>query len=475
MRTVPDTKAPTSYQVLDATTGRRTNQFHILEKHEFRRAAWICRILSKLNVSPRSTNALLSRDERNNIIRTALDEIKEQQNPKTYGQVLQPFFSVMENQCTNQEKRRMLQLFSKLLTLILETSAPFLEQAQEQEPELGPQEHYRALANYWVYLIIGTIYHDDDTVQPLSDDVYAYSFVYPYSDDLLDGDEADARQKKLFCLNIASKILGGNVKHYAFDDGAVQRRECRVYQLMDKVLSNTSSRALRESFSAINYAQVASMKQRVDFDDMKEGVKSLCKNDEKKIFDISVVKGVASVMPDAHFCHPDDTLTKEQAELVAMVGAMGQFINDIEGLFEDLEAKSLTPALISYLKHGSLDRFMEKCLTYIQRQVRQARQQYPSLSQERVELLMHIVKLRILIAAAYIHDKNPESHVLSPDFCRGVQDQMGLDVPMFALLGRLEREIFGNLDKNSSQPAHQLSSPEHFRMYIVEQTEQMLT
>ena len=189
---------------------------------------------------------------------------------------------------------------------------------------------------------------------PPDDNAYAYSFLYPYSDDLLDGNEVTTQQKKVFCQNIATKILGGSLKQLAFDSTEnkdVLQRECRVYQLVDQVLlSNTSSHALRESLCAINHAQLASMKQLVDSQDIQATVKSLSKQEEAQIFEISVNKGVASVMPDAYFCYPNGSLTKEQAELVAMVGAIGQFINDIEGLFDDLRDKLLTPALISLPK-----------------------------------------------------------------------------------------------------------------------------
>jgi hypothetical protein len=159
-----------------------------------------------------------------------------------------------------------------------------------------------------------------------------------------------------------------------------------------------------------------------------------------------------------------------------MVGAMGQFINDVEGLFDDLDEKSLTPALISYLEHKALDRFMEKSMTYIEQQLRQASVQYSSLPQDRVELLLHIVKLRLLVAAAYLNDSNPHSHVLSREFCCGVEKKLGIEMSMLALLGRLEREIFcGNEEMDGNGTVnHYLSSPEQFRQYILAEMKKLL-
>ena len=453
-------------QVLDTTTGNRTNDFTLLEKRNFRRAPWLMRTIrthiKPCQRAPRAANLLLKKQDRIELIQTALVKLKKLKNPSSYDEVLQPFFATGEQLCETDHERRLMKLFSSLLSLILESSATFLNESHQREVGLRPREHYRALTNYWVYLILGTIFNDTDAIPDLNNGVYAYSFIYPYSDDLMDSTSIDAEQKKIFCKNIATKILGGAIEQYAFesnsDDTSLLHRERRVYELMDQALSNTKSPSLRDSFCAINHAQLASMKQHVECDNVEHAVKSLSKQFEQDIFDISINKGVASVMPDAHFIVPNDGLTREQAELVAIVGAMGQYINDVEGLFDDLDEKSLTPALISYLKHKTLDRFMEKSMTYIERQLRQAPLRYSSLPQDRVELLLHVVKLRLLVAAAYLNETNPDSHVLSGDFCCCMEKELGIEMSMFALLGRLEREIFGgNVDMDGNGTVnHQL-------------------
>jgi hypothetical protein len=486
MRTVPTDSAqkaaPSSKQVLDVTTGSRTNDFALLEKRDFRRAPWLMRTITQTLCcrAPRNTNRSLSKQERNAFIQEALDELKKLKNPSSYDEVLKPFFATAEKLCVTDHEQHLMKLFSSLLSLILESSADFLNQSHQREVGLGPRDHYRALTNYWVYLILGTIFDDTDVISCLSEGVYAYSFLYPYSDDLMDSANVDTEQKKLFCKNVASKILGRIIEQNAFesnsDDTILLSRERRVYELIDQALSNTKNNALRESLCVINHAQLSSIKQHVKCENVEHAVKSLSKQFEQNIFDVSVNKGVASVMPDTYFIVPNDGLTQEQAELAAMVGAMGQFINDVEGLFDDLDEKSLTPALISYLKHKTLDRFMEKSMTYIERQLRQASVQYSSLPQDRVELLLHIVKLRLLVAGVYLNDSNPDSHVLSRDFCCGVEKELGIEMSMLALLGRLEREIFGGnveMDGNGTVN-HYLSSPELFRRYILVEMEKLL-
>ena len=164
MRATPDTtKPPVSYQVLDATTGQQTRQFSILEKREFRRLPWIVRFLQKHLGAPRTQKVLLSQEEQNKLIHTVVQEIQELDDPTTFQQVLRPIFAIAETKCDSDEQRFMLTLFSQVLTLLMEKSAAFLQRAQQQETELGHRDHYRALTNYWVYLIIGTIYKEEST------------------------------------------------------------------------------------------------------------------------------------------------------------------------------------------------------------------------------------------------------------------------------------------------------------------------
>lgn len=248
MRTVPTTHAakkrpPVKMQVLDATTGCRNHQFPLLEKRDFRRSHWILRILEKLSRAKKKNKRalLMSDEERNTMIQTALNEIKHMEKPTSYEQVLQPLFSTVEKLCENEEQKRMMKLFSSLLCLIVESSAMFLHQSVQKEKELGSRGHYRALTNYWAYLIIGTIVNNDDAVLPsVHDGVYAYSFMYPYSDDLMDSTDVNVYQKKMFFKNIATRLLGGTVHQFAFEsnnDKSMMRFESRVYTLIGHILS----------------------------------------------------------------------------------------------------------------------------------------------------------------------------------------------------------------------------------------------
>ena len=125
------------------------------------------------------------------------------------------------------------------------------------------------------------------------------------------------------------------------------------------------------------------------------------KKERDEIFDITVRKGVAACIPNAYLLYPDG-LTAEEAEFVSFVGSMGQNLNDVEGIFEDMEEKSLTPALISFLRHNdTLDRFFDKFTSYLRRLMNNATKNFPGLPLDRV-----LISLSICANAALVNHRS---------------------------------------------------------------------
>jgi VanZ family protein len=360
-----------SYQVLNAD-GSETRQFRLpRNRRSFPRAHWIARKLHSTKVVS-SLHDYEEALEQN--VNEAIEELKKRKHP-SYRDVLQPLFSIfpvmtniMSSSAVAESSGRLLTSFSDLLSLIVNKSAEFLKHSEtQQEGRLStPRGRYRALTNFWVYLIVGyCLDHNDHDDEDKYKMVYAYSFIYPYMDDLLDKQSFQSGAKKKLIANITHQIESRKIPDtMAFaecgDQDALER-ECRIYELLDQVLSSESSSSsssksttpLQESLLAINMAQRASLQQHVDWTDLRAGVMAMPKSQKALVWQISINKGVSSVIPNAYF-HAPAGITKEQAGMVAVIGYMGQFLNDIEGLHEDKAEKSLTPALISFLKHGTL-------------------------------------------------------------------------------------------------------------------------
>jgi hypothetical protein len=473
-----------SYQVLNAE-GLETRQFRLpRNRQSFPRAPWIARKLH--STKPLVSSSLHDHEEALQLnVEEAIEELKKRKHP-TYRHVLQPLFSIfpvmtniMSSSAVAASSGRLLASFSDLLSLIVDKSAEFLNHSGTQ-PEgrlLTPRGRYRALTNYWVYLIVG--YCLDHNSHDGNEDsrykmVYAYSFIYPYMDDLLDKQSFHSGAKKKLIANITHQIESGKIPDtMAFaecgDQDALER-ECRIYELLDQVLSlqpsssSKSTTPLQESLLAINMAQKASLQQHVDWTDLRAGVMAMPKSQKRLIWQISINKGVSSVIPNAYFYAPTG-ITKEQAEMVAVIGYMGQFLNDIEGLREDEAEKSLTPALISFLKHGTLDRFVERCWTHLQILLRSIGNRFPFLSRDRIEVLLRVMTVRLLATTAMMHQEF--DGILSDKFVDGVEQSLGgVPVSVLANLACLEQVVFGGTGE-----AHQLGTPEQFRAFVLAKTE----
>jgi hypothetical protein len=411
-----------SYQVLNAD-GMDTRQIRLPRKRRsFSRAPWIVRKLHSTKV------VSYLHDHEEALVQTvqeAIEELKKRKHP-SYRDVLQPLFSifpVMANITSSSSavaapSGRLLANYSDLVSLIATKSAEFLNhsRAQQEARLLTPRGHYRALTNYWAYLIVGYCLdhnnHDDDDRFKM---VYAYSFIYPYMDDLLDKQNSSKSfqsGKKKLITNITHQIESGKIPDtMAFAECGDQdelERERRIYELLDQVLSSQSSSSsnpatpLQESLLAVNMAQRASLQQHMDWTDLRAGVMAMPKSQKQLVWQISIHKGVSSILPNAYFYAPAG-ITKEQAEMVAVIGYMGQFLNDIEGLHEDEAEKSLTPALISFLKHGTLDRFVERCWAHLQILLRSIGNRFPTLSRDRIEVLLRLMTVRLLATTAMMH------------------------------------------------------------------------
>ena len=159
------------------------------------------------------------------------------------------------------------------------------------------------------------------------------------SDQTVIGDKAMKRVKHQLVKNIDKMLETGQRPEQLALQGSPQGclEEARIYELIDTILinvgadhSSSGSSGLVKSLKSINLAQKLSLKQECRHKDgMLAGYRELSKRNKKDIFDITVIKGAASVLVNAYMKNPN--LTQEKANLASAFGYLGQFINDIEG------------------------------------------------------------------------------------------------------------------------------------------------
>ena len=410
-----------------------------------------------------------------------IDSLRNIENPN-HDQILDIFrsiFSVLLLEECGDDFDFYWSLFKKLI----EHSISFFKQTEEQalDKTLRPRDKYRALTNYWANITIICLLRDDDFAP--GDDAYAYSYLYPYTDNIMDmlwipQDYVDQsvplnNVKQHVVKNIQEQLETRKMPmNMAFEGGKEDRQgELRVYELIDMIVRNIdvpSKSGLIESMKIINYAQHHSLKQQCSFDDMQTEYQALSKKKKKEIFDITVFKGAAAVIPNAYMTIPN--LNREQANLAAIIGYVTQFVNDIDGIEEDLKEKRFTPANMAYLKYGNIDKYIVRLLNTI-KSLKCDISRYTNLSKRKISVLSDLFLTSVKNRVIYAHSRSPNG-LLSSSLIQIVENQCGNKLGLMSNIVRFHKDLFGGfceyeISSSKLDREEKLSDPKRFQDFLV--------
>lgn len=423
------------------------------------------------------------------------------------------FFSTFKenqphNKTTTTNACALIQTSVNMINFIVQKSAGFLAHVHAQEVELLlPRAHYRALTNYWVYCliewIVGPSRHNEENNtldSSLQDDPscnwiptpasYAYVLLYPYTDDILDDETTEKSHKKMFIANIFKIIEVAQTQEeriqilpqdFAFASFRVPnkplqeqpiliQKEQRVYDLIDVLLDENTSDCFLASLRNVNAAQMESMKQKRPLaQNLKQCALEMTKKERDEIWDISVRKGAAACFPVAYLLYRDG-VTAEEADIIAILGGMGQHLNDIEGIFDDMEEKSLTAALISYFRHDdSIDRYVDRVSAYLRTLLRTAPKRFPTLPLDRLLSLLSVMQIRLFGTSALLHERSLPSGILTKECIQALEHWLRVDMKYLAEFAKAEQELCGGVPEQYPrryQGQHQLSSPRKYLAFV---------
>ncbi|MBN2413420.1 hypothetical protein JXQ31_17210 [candidate division KSB1 bacterium] len=204
-----------------------------------------------------------------------------------------------------------------------QSAADFVAQARKFDPEIKPADIYQAARNVWA--MNGLQYLLGLKVE-LTPSIFAYSLLYPYSDNYLDDPAIPVTVKSKFNDRFGRRINGEKVK-------PANTHEQRVFDLIAKIEGQWDRRRfplVYESLIAIHIAQIKSLAllhhngsvQSVD------------------VTGISLEKGGASVLADGYLVA--GTLAEEQEEFMFGYGAFLQLVDDLQDVREDKAMGLLT-------------------------------------------------------------------------------------------------------------------------------------
>jgi hypothetical protein len=199
----------------------------------------------------------------------------------------------------------------------------FARMARQFDPSISITDIYQAGRNLWSMNFVQLLLGRPVEVTPSA---FAYSMLYPYTDNYLDDPQVSGDAKRLFNRRFALRLAGETVK-------PLNKREERIFTLVEMVEAQHDRRLLPqvyESLLAIHKAQSRSL--------------SLLQGDASPyavdILGICFEKGGTSVLADGYLVAGD--LTRSQQEKMFAYGALTQLIDDLEDAQNDRNAGLMT-------------------------------------------------------------------------------------------------------------------------------------
>jgi len=206
---------------------------------------------------------------------------------------------------------------------MIHVTRSFVRQAHEFDPKLSFSDIFQACRNAWIMnglqLIMGV------PVQ-LTPSIFAYSMLYPYTDNMIDDPLISTIEKMIFSNRFRERLAGDHLK-------PANKTEHAVFHLVGMIESEYPRfdfPEVYESLLGIHEAQTNSMR-------LVQQNSALPENETLKI---CIAKGGASVLADGFLVA--GKLTEAQRFFLFGYGAYLQLLDDIQDVDEDYQAGLMT-------------------------------------------------------------------------------------------------------------------------------------
>jgi hypothetical protein len=200
-----------------------------------------------------------------------------------------------------------------------EVTKAFVHEARAFDSNMETEALAQALRNVWVMNCIQMFRGGRPLLTP---SIFAYSMLYPYTDNYLDRPEASIKLKEIACSRLTLRLSGEPLP--ACDD-----YEAAVFRLVE-MIEGEFPRALfpgvYSSLLAIQGGQIQSLNQQRP-SEIPDG---------PQLIRISVAKGGSSVLADGWLVAGN--LAREEADFFFGYGVMLQLLDDLQDLSEDRAA-----------------------------------------------------------------------------------------------------------------------------------------
>ncbi len=199
----------------------------------------------------------------------------------------------------------------------------FLDRVNEFDPSMEPEEIYQALRNVWIMNILQRYFNMEIGC---SDSMFAYSMLYPYTDNIIDDVSLPFAKKLQINRNLKERLEG---KPYPKATG-IEKKLDALITLIEEEFPRDKFPIVFQSMLGIYNAQVKSLIQQGE--DLPPYVID--------IPGISFEKGGTSVLADGYLIKGE--LDEAQEDFCFGLGAFLQLADDIQDIVPDKTNSHLT-------------------------------------------------------------------------------------------------------------------------------------
>ncbi|KPI50839.1 flagellar protein FliS [Clostridioides difficile] len=220
----------------------------------------------------------------------------------------------------------------------------FIRDARKFDDDLPISDIMQAMRNVWISNALQLLFDKEVYYSKAN---FAYSMLYPYTDNYLDNTNINETDKVLFNSWLEKRLLGEQIKPNNYHESKVSQ----MIDYIESVYPREKFKEVYESLLLIFKSQVKSLKQQ----DRKS---NLCK---EELLSISIEKGGSSVLVDGHLI--SGLMTKEEIEFCIGYGFLLQVSDDLQDIKEDLKFNHET-VMTETIKNGTLDKITNKLINF---------------------------------------------------------------------------------------------------------------
>ena len=232
----------------------------------------------------------------------------------------------------------------------------FLFKAEQYDPNVNKQELFKATRLIWYMFAFQLQFN---LPIELTDSMFGYTMLYPYTDDFIDSNRISKEAKQHFAKVFFQRLLFGDEPS---DLGSLQPFAEQIKKIFDMVqliendwIRNEINQPIYMSLAVIHQCQMKSTQQHAKSNED-------CQLTFEEIEEISARKGGASVVAAGFMIQGH--LTSTQFAYLEYIGFGLQLLDDLQDVKEDLQNNHRTIFTYSIVHQQTLDKPTSRLIRY---------------------------------------------------------------------------------------------------------------